>query len=431
MKPQHIMDKYKGLSFADAAEKIANKYKDRNINTITASSYEYEMKELAKMNELAKLKEQVTKMQKEGKTIAQGGVNLNGVPEWEQQNVGISPFEEPIDYLGKIGIPLNNNMFNAQSEHYKSLGIPPVTQTALPPSAYRGLAPTSQNDKYNPADFNSNVAGAASMVPGIGGAGKPVTYDDKFKEDVSKTGKKGFFSKLKDDPYTPAYIGAGISALTNGLMLAGGYDKVNPQYNMYENDIKRLMQSRGINSDSLRQGVLGNQNAALDSARNVRSSNVNQALNQNIFNSTSDALSNIGLQEQQGNNAYKGEYATMLGNLGSQRAQANVIAEDLTARNKGQFQSNLSAFAANVADNSKFFTKAKLAERYDNLMSTVLANKYPDVTLGENIHQKVKDGSLTIDDIIKMGITDTEDAKIVYETLTKKEEKTTEKKSKD
>ena len=71
----------------------------------------------------------------------------------------------------------------------------------------------------------------------------------------------------------------------------------------------------------------------------------------------------------------------------------------MTARNKGNFQSNLSAFGASVADNSKFFTTSKLNEIQNKLMGDILNSKYSNIGLNTEVVQRLSQGKLTPDDI--------------------------------
>lgn len=373
MKNKSVISRYKGLTFAEAAEKIDKKYNNRTIDNVAANSYEVEMKELAKANEIVKIKNQVANF-KAQPNFSTNNENIEGAFSLNLDTLNNVPLENPFD-----------NMVNRFSDH-----------NMINPLAQRTINPTSQNPNNNLQTSNINIA--------------PDTAEDKLNYMLSKTGAKiGEGAKkvgdwYKNDPYAPAYTGAAVSGLTNALILAQGYDKVPPRFNTEANDVKRLMQERTINMDSLRQDLASNRNAALQSTEGLRSNSVRMAAQQGIHNNMNDAIGKLGLQEQQINNQFKGEYANVLNSIGQQNAQASAISDDLTARNKGQYLSNVSAFAASIGENSKFLTKQKLQDNMNKFMIDVLNKQNVNVKISDDFFSKFKSGKLSDSDWIKLNL---------------------------
>jgi hypothetical protein len=396
MKRSNVLSKYKGLTFAEAASKIESKYPNRDIDTVAANSFETEMKELAKANELAKIKEQVTQY----KSNPQQEQNIQGALSLNLDNV-------PFAHLSGLNPPLNDLPETSWSDNLVSN----LDQTPKVPNrlSNKPMPYLSENIDLKRLSLNLNNVPFRDISLShydSDGTSKEYTKPEEklsISDRLKNAGKKlGYY--YKNDPYAGAVTGTALSGLTNALILSQGYDKVAPRHNTEENDIKRLMQERAINMDAIRQDLASNREVGLNAAQNVRSNSVRQALEQGVYNNMFDAVSKLGLQEQQTANQYKAEQANMLNSLGSQKAQANLMADDLQARNKGQFLSNVSAFAANLSENGKFITKTKLQDRMNQFMIEVLNKENPNVKLSDDFYKNLKDGKLDKKDWIKMGI---------------------------
>lgn len=480
-----VRNKYKGMSPAEAAEKIAEKYKDRDTNTISMNSYEMEMKELAKINKVLKLREEARQSlsQSKEKMVSKWGNTFGGVDPWGEGG-GLDDgkkTQEEINFVASGRFAHNWHKKNSPNYRFydgnkASENVDPVTINDIDSSPFNQLG--LQLENVNPPTYedlkgnnNSNIIPVykgldkaqmldkegkpiwegdrskmtdvyhsllkKSLGTNIVGSGEDLATDkanltsgDNIKSDIIAPGKlpqkksfvstnnlptstgldlsttedeKGFGFDLKNkNAYLPALAGQAANILTNAGILSKGYAKVDPVNNPYESKVKTLMAERGINSDAIRERLAGQLNVGRDQARNVRSAQVSQALNQNLTQTALEQESQIGLQEQQMNNQYKADYANVLNNLGLQSVQANRYAEDLTARNQGAFETNLSDFSRDIADDSKFFTKSKLNDRYNKMLGDILNNKYADFGISADMVERIRKGTYTEDDILKL-----------------------------
>lgn len=438
-----IVNKYKGMSPAEAAESISKKYKDRDINTISMKSYEMEMKELAKINKVLKLKEQAKQAMQINKENKMQSALGN---EFGDPNPNYNMYNFPGSMAGYRGAMTGSTAGQLDNPEIQiGLGAT-VTKEEL--EAVRNGANPSEFDKKPEFNPNNNPALKGVDAGGIFGEkkldlGLPIGDDTltldtstQVKDNVltrpkidvpdklasiklgkissnkseeklpTSTGlettdeKGGFLNWAKNDAYAPALIGQAVNGITNLGLLAGGYNNVDPVTNPEESKIKNLMAGRGINMDAIRERMQGQANVGRDQARNVRSAQVNQALNQNITNSMIGQEAQLGLQEQQINNQYDAEFANVLNNLGMQDVQAINYAEDISARNRGAWETELSGFSKDIADDSKFFTSKKLNDRYNTMMADILNNKYSDFGISRDLGERISNGTYTENDIL-------------------------------
>jgi hypothetical protein len=167
------------------------------------------------------------------------------------------------------------------------------------------------------------------------------SLEEVVKTDTTAENQNNEKDRKKSNVFSPMAIGKGIEALGKGLMLAGGYDKFDPNYNPYEQDVRRLMESQGIDTQAIENRILSQQEAAMANTGNVRSTAVQQALQQGAFAQTSDALANTELQQQQLRNQLASQTANTLNQLGQQRVQAKNIATQLNAQSKAGYQQSV------------------------------------------------------------------------------------------
>lgn len=353
-KRSHISNKYKGMSFAEAAEKISNKYKNRDFDTIEKNSYQTEMKELMSLQDKAREVAEMSQYRNGGRLPKY----TNGTPALEP--LPLLPMKPVIPNM-MASVPPGDNPFISMMDSQPKPEPPVITY----------------DDQEPPVSL-------------------PLTIDNNFGMSTQKDAPK---TKKEDSAFLPAYIGSGLSTILNAGILAQGPDKETPSDNPYESDIRRLLADRKINTTAQRNQILSSENAARANLNNVRSANVRNSLDANLMNISSDNLAQSQLAEQQANLALQGEYANMLNNLGQQKARASEITKDLNARNKGQFLSNLSAFGANIGESGKFFTEKKLKNIYDKMLGDILNSKYANVGLNPELLNRFKDGKLTPDDI--------------------------------
>lgn len=446
---KNIIEKYKNMSFSEAAEAIGKKWKNKDTDLIEKNSYNQELEELAKYQEKKRVVSQMTdavKQFKKGGTLPQyplGGPMYDGIKlAYDLTN---QPLVPPADNL--FG---STNLSNALSTNTVNSTIPNVPNGN---NAWEGLPefPPNQVTKTNYGTRPETILSYAktNMTPGM--AIKP--YDDtpykeedmwdKFKRVAldgdnwkvfNKESNFGLNSLLpnkqnsftdvngkpttinnslgmstpKDKPktreemsaYAPALIGQGVSTALNLGILAGGYDKVSPVNNPYESQVIRNMASRGIDTTQQRNQILSAYNAAKEGLNNVRSTNVRNTLNTNLMNVTQDNLAESKLQEQGMNNQYKGDFANVLNNLGQQKVQSQTYAEDMTARNKSTFENNLSYFGDLMAQHGESFSAFKANQNMNTALGQILNDKYATTGLGisQETIDKFNSGKATKED---------------------------------
>jgi len=391
---KHLMDKYKGKTFAEVATLIASKYKNRDTDATQKSSYDMEIQELMHMNESVKMQDaamenakQILKCGGKMKYGDGGRLKKDQVPHKkaadfaQPPNTNI-PFTLP--YLGTT--PPDN------------VGVRPP----LMPQAPLALA-------YNPTTSVSDSIGntlkaAMSGKPPLN-AQPPLKEGESFQT-LEQPKKPGLLTRMfgpDSNIYNPAMAGQLANLGINVAMLAGGYDKETPTTNKYETDVRRLMAERGVDNTAVQNRITGAANASRQNLQNVRSANVRNAMEQNIGASQMEQAAGAELQSQQMRNQLTGEYSNVLNNLGLQEAQARFAADELTARNKGNYQTNLSKFGAGLAENSKFFTRQKANDKLNQLYTEIINLKAEDVGIGEELWKKITTGGeITANDILVM-----------------------------
>lgn len=352
MKNKSVLEKYKGLTVAQAAEKISKKYPNRDFDLTQKNSYELELNTLNQHQERLKLVEQakevITQFKKGGVLPKYGG--------------GTNDLTEP-------AVPKAVNPFAGMLGRVPN--IAPLSTPMAPISSMQ--VTTGPLDSVRSSDYTKGPLDSTAT---------PITTGRELSA------------------YTPALIGQGLSTALNIGLLAGGYDKVAPSTNPYESEVKNLMASRSIDTTQQRNQILSAYNAAREGLSGARSANVRNALDANLMNVTQDSLAQSKLQEQQINLGLKGDYANTLNSLGQQKAAAQFAADELTAQNKGQFESNVSAVGAGLADSAKFFTTQKLNTIQNKLYADIVSTKYQNFGLNKEVVDRLSQGKLTPDDII-------------------------------
>lgn len=389
MKHKSTIEAYKGLTFAEAGEKLAKKYKNKETDATEKAAYEAELDALLKHQtnvRMATQMEESLKQFKNGGTLPKyfGGTDPNGLPS-------VPPGTDPWDGSYPDSVPAGNDPWSGSTPLDTSLkSLPQLKLAPMYPQFDENNVPSDIAMKNKALEISNRMA-------------NPSKYQKS---------NEGNFSTLSDAPktkgessaYTPALIGQGISTALNAAILAGGYDKVAPVDNPYESQIKQLMGDRNIDTTQQRNQILSQYNAAKANLGNARSANVQQALNTNLMNVTQDSLAQSKLQEQQLNNQFKADYAQTLGNLGQQRVNAQVYAEDATAKNKGQFQTNLSQFGDLLAKHGESFSAFKANQTMNTVLAQMLNNKYAASGLGisQEVVDKFNSGKATEKDWIEL-----------------------------
>lgn len=363
-KSKSLTTKYKNVSFADASTRISNKYKNRDLNKHEQSSFLVEMRELMKMQEKTKLAEKMSEFIQQYRKPANASKYAKG---------GVLP-------------------------KYTDAGTLPTDDTVI----------TTHNQLQQP--YVANVSGTmlnSNALPILyaqpGGTPNMAQSGTTTRQGGDEGGDEGGDGKswLGDNIYAPLAIGKGIEAAGKLAMLATGYDKVAPQYNPYEADIRRKMGERRIDMGQVRQQIASATNAGLENTGNVRSEAVRQSLVQNIFNTAQGNLANTSLQEQQARNQYLGDEANMLNALGQQRVAANNYAEQLNQQSKANYQLGIQNMLETAGNAGQRITDYRANKAQQNILASVLETANFKIKDAGEILSKAESGEkLTLGDFI-------------------------------
>jgi hypothetical protein len=324
------LSKYKGKSFADVAEIISKKYKNRDNDPLQMRSFKMEITALRDAQEAVRPVDDNFSM---GGVLAQQGMeSLESIGEAFARGLAM-----PKRFNGgDITLPTVNVIADDESIARQPLNIQAVsdkepTQPDLYSAIRANMAQTAQRMTTDTLPTKDNIVGD---IPAN-------SLEEVVKTDTTAENQNNEKDRKKSNVFSPMAIGKGIEALGKGLMLAGGYDKFDPNYNPYEQDVRRLMESQGIDTQAVENKILSQQEAAMANTGNVRSTAVQQALQQGAFAQTSDALANTELQQQQLRNQLASQTANTLNQLGQQRVQAKNIATQLNAQSKAGYQQSV------------------------------------------------------------------------------------------
>jgi len=407
MKKKNISEAYKNLTFAEASKKIDSKFKNKDTDPIEKKSFELEMSILESEQSKAKTIDTMTKALKEFK---RGGrlPKYGGGGELDPLQKALLLASQQMGGVNQLGLAQGQKMAQGligANTDYMSSQIP----VSIPSALSNPLNAITGYEVQNPFSFNvqqpvnttsSNIL--SSGIPDtsglVSGVNSVITGANNLSKGV-QTNNGGIKERSGMSAYTPALIGQGLSTLINTGILAGGYDKVNPVENPYESQVKNLMASRRIDTTQQTNSILSAYNAARQNLNGARSINVRNALDANLGNINADNLAESNLNQQVQNNQYSADLASTLNNLGQQKVASRTYSEDATARNKGNFQSNLSALGTNIADSGEFFTNKMTNDNYNKIMGDVLSNKYQNVGLNPEVLQRMKEGKSTPEDI--------------------------------
>ena len=392
-KRQHISDKYKGKSFSEVAEAISKKYPLKDTDMIQKKSFALEMDNLIRLQEQVREEESANSEFEYGGAIPKyfNGSTILPLEALKQlgttaaqqqafataqgQRIAAGQIGSNVDYqnsLGQVSIPQTLPALNSR-----------VASQTIPANPFVSKTSLMQTDDNSGIQDRNMFGDNPLVIDNNSGMSKP--------EDAPKTGSES-------SAYLPAYIGQGLSTLLNLGILAGGPDKEAPIDNPYEQEVKRLS-NQSIDTTQQRNQILGSYNAALQNLGNVRSANVRNALQANLARGTADSLAQSKLAEQQANIGLRQNYANVLNQLGMQKSQAQQVAQEINARNKGQFLSNVSALGANVAQSGEFLTNKKLNDNQNKLLADILSSKYQNVGINPDLWVRMKQGKPTSADI--------------------------------
>lgn len=364
MKHKNISSRYKGLSFSTAASKVSKKYPNRDSSAIEQRSFIAEMDELIKLQEVMRAKEISMESIEKNKRPFKASKFAYGGELWQQAGNLVNS--------ALPGIPVSPNINWLAQQHQQPNS--PIQSVPTIPTLNNGVTPPAR-----PLD---------SL-----GTPNPISPDNQAFTPLTK----------RSNIYTPVAIGKGLEFAGKAAMLAGGYDKVAPQYNPYESDIRRTMQSRGINMDAIKQQLLSGQNRGIDASSNIRNESTRQALNNATIRGSSNALANVSMQEQQLSNQYAADYASTLNNLGNQRVTANNFQEQLNNQSKAGYQMGLQNVLESVGNASGEISNLRAGMRQQGLLSEVLKTKNFELTNAEDIIKKMSAGEdVKLSDMISL-----------------------------
>jgi hypothetical protein len=364
MKKNNIAETYKGLSFSEASKKIEKKFPNAATDLIQKASMENELMQLVQHQEKVKTIDSMTKAVKEFKKggmlpkYAPGGL-LNGDPT------------KP-DGLGQ-------DEFNIMN--------PPVPPTL-----------GSINPLDNPIIPQVNTLGTHNPVKLTVGE----RIGKAFSGLTSNPTVSGQTENREMSAYTPALIGQGISTAINAGILAGGYDKVAPVMNPNDSQVTNLMANRSIDNTQQTNSILSAYNAAGQNLSGARSINVRNTLDANLMGITQDSLAESNLNQQQINNSYKSDLAQTLNNLGQQKAQSQVYAEQLNNQSKSNWQGGVAELGKHLADIGLSQTTLKLNNVQQTAIANIMSQKYPDFMIGEEALKGYLNGTYTDAEFVKL-----------------------------
>jgi len=362
-----LLEQYKGLSFAEAAEQISKKYANREIDRAQRSAYNLAMKMLARRQEIERQKllaEQAVKSQQQAMQ-QQMAMNNTGVAQQQAEAQGASAPQEMQFAFGGFTDPedqITNRYSTPVSKPLDPLpGIPQSTTATriadLAKNTIQGFKPPKKRN-YGQSSFSAKL------------------------EDLSK------------NAYTPAILGTAINFGANAALMAGGYDKFDPMYNPNENESLRMLERTRLNDASLRERVLSSFNKARMNTDSVRSSSVQNALSADIAQREAAALADTKLNIDKVNMQADASLANALATFGGQKMQAMERARTLTTTSKSNYQSNLSTASGAIADSLKFFTENKLNTIQQKMLARTLALKYKDFGISQEVVDKYQRGEL-------------------------------------
>lgn len=365
MKHKNVATRYKGLSFSTAASRVSKKYPNRDSNAIEQRSFIAEMDSLIALQEVMRAKEISMESIAKNKRPFKASKFEFGGELWQQAGNLVN------SALPQIPVSPNINWLAQQHQQPNS----PVQPVPTIPTLNNGATPP------------------ARPMDALGANPNPVSPDNQAFTPPTK----------RSNIYTPVAIGKGLEFAGKAAMLAGGYDKVAPQYNPYESDIRRTMQSRGINMDAIKQQILSGQNRGIDASSNIRNESTRQALNNATIRGSANALANVSMQEQQLSNQYAADYASTLNNLGQSRVNAQNYAENLNNSSKAGYQMGLQNILESVGNVGASVTDVSANLRQQGLLSQVLKTKNFELENAEDVLKKVSNGEdVTLADMIKI-----------------------------
>lgn len=413
-----------GITFSKQSKKINDRLKDRQ-DIISKNSLDLELTELMKKNE------QVKQTIEQNQNLTNNIMKLGGIIPKARGGLELNPSDP--DYFTKL--MQQNNILS-----YGNIG-PTEDRSTLAPVYKNTNTNTIDNSKINEPLFKGNLpSGPQQDANGIdiekpgddfgkGIAKNSSEYLNQAKEDSEfyKKGQVGTpIKEEKKKQFSPeAIAGYGIKGaelLGHAIQAFKKPELVNPVHNPEENAIKNLMSKRKIdNQDLLNELELQNTATKQDIADNSTSVGTMISNLQKLHANNVDTIAKITSQTQQTNNAYRGEEAQILNNLGAQKVQAQTYAEELNTRAKANVQNQRDKFLKeSIGGLGDFLLKKDYVNKENQFQMNILKSK------GINFSPTdIKEWSKTDTDIIEFigeleSETDIEKRKVLMENNKKK-----------
>lgn len=257
----------------------------------------------------------------------------------------------------------------------------------------KGIAVSSKNNKaklpYEEGYVNQLMETGVSVPPINWNMFKnneetPVVGNSELKDDANfyKEGQVGTAIPEKEKKqFSPEAIAGygikGIEMLGHAIQAFKKPDYVKPVYNPEENKVKSLMSNRKFDSQAIldaldlqdtanRQNISDNSTSVGVTQANLQKANANQV----------NAIANTKIQEQQTNNQYRADEAQVLNNLGQQKMQAQVYAEDVNAKSKANVQNQRDKFLKeSIGGLGDFLLKKDYVNKDNEFQMNILKSK--------------------------------------------------------
>lgn len=404
------------LGFAKMAKKINNKYKDRE-DLISKNSLDIELTNLMKKNEVVKQTlEQNQQMAQQileyGGVIQRNDTQITNTRERDSvtsYNQDISRFNwnntkanAPIEQVSNeiATTPLDKNYllnktpngyFNVYDKGNKMIGYSMDGKTLIkgePKMKMGGKIPKASlgvllSDK-NKLPYEEGYVNQLMENNGVGIPVPPVVDNSELKDDANfyKEGQVGTAIPEKEKKqFSPEAIAGygikGIEMLGHAIQAFKKPDYVKPVYNPEENKIKSLMSNRKIDMQSILNELdLEEASAKQNISDNSSSVGVKMANLQKLNANNVNAVAKTKIAEQQANNQYRADEAQVLNNLGQQKTQAQVYAEDVNARSKGNVQNQRDKFLKeSIGGLGDFLLKKDYVNKENEFQMNMLKSK--------------------------------------------------------
>lgn len=279
----------------------------------------------------------------------------------------------------------NKKLTSKMSKYEKILNNPKATHLAKGTARKMLAKLTGEQDQLfqiqQTINHNNSNLKQSSSTYAKGGAAFPINYI-AGSNDKSMTGLAGRVqNKVRDIDW--GNVAALAPALYNiGSGLFGKAESMNPEdyYNPYEAQALSAMKNRRINLDPI---VEENRAAAATARYNLRSGarTRSELLGGYAPIAAGEARGNAmaRMQAQQLNNQYSGETASMMANLGAQRAATSMQIADMNAQNKAAKRNMTATGLSQLGQFAQVASQRKNLKEADDTRIETLKYMYPEI----------------------------------------------------